>query len=70
MDFYCASAKLCVELDGSQHYTLEGQKYDLERTAYLNGNGIHVLRFSNADVMRNFSGVCQVINMTVTERIK
>ena len=70
LDFYCASAKLAVELDGSQHYDPEGQRYDARRTAYLNGSGIQVLRFSDPDVLRNLNGVCQTIDMAVTERIK
>ena len=69
LDFYCAAAKLAIELDGSQHYDLAGQKYDTSRTAYLNGLGIHVLRFSNTDVMHNLPGVCQQINMAVYERL-
>ena len=69
LDFYCAAARLAIELDGSHHYELEGQQYDLRRTAYLNSNGIQVLRFSNTDVMRNISGVCQKIDMVVAERI-
>ena len=67
--FYCAAAKLAIELDGSQHYEQEGQEYDSRRTAYLNRAGIMVLRFSNTDVMRNLTGVCQMIDMTINERI-
>ncbi|MGM9627336.1 MAG: endonuclease domain-containing protein [Faecousia sp.] len=70
LDFYCATAKLAVELDGSQHYEPEGQQYDLYRSAYLNRIGISVLRFSNTDVLRNFDGVCLTIDQTVNERIK
>ena len=33
-DFYCAEAKLVIELDGSGHYTEEGKQYDEERTAF------------------------------------
>ena len=69
LDFYCAAAKLAIELDGSQHYEPEGQLYDSRRTAHLNRMGITVLRFSNADVMKNLSGVCQMIDMTVTDRM-
>lgn len=67
MDFYCAAAKLAIELDGSQHYTLEGMVRDEERTAFLEANGIMVLRFSNADVMKNLRGVCEQIDLTVKE---
>ena len=70
LDFYCAAAKLAVELDGSQHYEPAEQHYDERRTAYLNGLGIHVLRFSNLDVLRNLRGVCQQIDLTVSLRMK
>ena len=70
LDFYCAAARLAIELDGSQHYEPAGQQYDLERTAFLNGIGIEVLRFSNTDVMQNLRGVCQIIDLTVERRLK
>ena len=70
VDFYCAAAKLAVELDGSQHYEPKELDYDTKRTAYLNGIGIHVLRFSNLDILRNLRGVCQMIDMTITERMR
>ena len=70
LDFYCSAAKLAVELDGSGHYEPEGQLYDEKRTAYLNSIGIHVLRFSNLDILKNLDGVCQVIDMTVMEHIR
>ncbi len=70
LDFYCASAKLAVELDGSQHYMPEGQARDMERSAYLEGQGIQVLRFSNTDVLQNLNGVCQSIDIAVSGRIK
>ena len=70
MDFYCAAAKLAVELDGSQHYEQQHQTYDMLRTVYLNSMGIQVLRFSNLDVLRDLSGVCQRIDAAVLERVK
>lgn len=70
MDFYCAAAKLCIELDGSQHYSEAGAARDAERTAFLEGNGIHVLRFSNLDIRGNLSGVCDTVDMAVNERLK
>ena len=70
LDFYCAAAKLAVELDGSQHYEPEGQRYDSYRSEYLRSIGIHVLRFSNVDVLQNLRGVCQAIDIAVAERMK
>ena len=61
VDFYCASAKLVVELDGSQHFEAAGAAADAERDAFLAARGLHVLRYSNADVNRNFKGVCEDI---------
>ena len=58
VDFYCASAKLVIELDGSQHYEEDGAASDRERDSALNGFGISVVRYSNDDINRNFNGVC------------
>ena len=67
-DFYCHQAKLVVELDGSQHYTPEEMEYDQARTAYLQSQGLQVLRFSNLEVMRKFQNVYEKIDMTAKER--
>ena len=69
VDFYCHSARLAIELDGSQHYTNQGKAHDESRTEILERYGIHVLRFSNKDIDDNFSGVCQMIDMVIRERI-
>ena len=45
VDFYCASARLVVELDGSQHYEEAGEAADSERDAWLSDQRIRVLRF-------------------------
>ena len=69
LDFYCAAARLAIELDGSQHYEPAGQAYDACRDAYLERQGILVLRFSNADVNFQLRGVCEAIDRAVEERI-
>ena len=61
LDFYCASVKTAIELDGSQHYENEGREKDMLRDAYLKKNGITVLRYSNRDVNVNFDVVCEDI---------
>ena len=70
VDFYCYKAKLAVELDGSQHCTQEGLNYDNRRTEYLNSQGLYVLRVSNLDVMRKFTGVCELIDRIVRDRVQ
>ena len=62
VDFYCHQAKLVVELDGSGHYEPEQQQKDLDRTKYLEGLGLQVLRFTNRDIKERFSSVCEKIN--------
>lgn len=47
-DFYCASKKLAIELDGNQH--LDAQEYDTERNGYFESLGIKVLRFWNNEI--------------------
>ena len=67
-DFYCAKARLVIELDGSQHYSQDGMAYDLAREEVLNSFDLKVLRFSNLDIDSNFDGVCQSIDLAITER--
>ena len=69
VDFYCAEAKLIVELDGSQHYEEKNAEYDAERTNYLEQYGIRVLRIPNNEVSRNFSGVCEYIDLAVKQSL-
>jgi very-short-patch-repair endonuclease len=64
-DFCCIKGKLVIELDGGQH--VEQEVYDLERTAYLQSRGYHILRFWNDDVMKNIDRVVEVIVETLEE---
>ncbi len=69
LDFYCAKARLAIELDGGGHYTPEQAEKDLVRTEKLNAMKVKVIRFSNLDVDCNFSGVCSCINMAVEQSL-
>ena len=68
-DFYSAEAKLVIELDGSQHYEDINAEKDAERTAFLEGYGLTVIRIPNYEVMRNFHGVCAYINAVVRQSL-
>ena len=68
LDFYCAKAKLAVELDGSQHFEREAMNHDYYRTAYLNSIGIYVMRIPNNEIWRNLGGVCDAIDEIVDKR--
>ena len=67
VDFYCASAKIVIELDGSQHYEEEAKKKDFVRDQYFADLGIKVLRYTNLDIRRNFKGVCSDIMNHIEE---
>ena len=69
VDFYCAEAKLIVELDRSQHYEDKGMEYDTGRTAYLEQYEVRVLRIPNNEVNQNFSGVCEYIDIAVKQSL-
>ncbi len=69
VDFYCASARLVIEIDGSQHYTEEGKDYDEERSKIIEAYDLYVLRISNYDVDNNFEAVCNLIDKTIKERM-
>lgn len=69
LDFYCAQAKLAVEVDGSQHYEPAEAERDRERTKYLEGFGITVIRIPNNELMHNFRGACEYIDLHVKRRM-
>ena len=68
-DFYCAAAKLVIELDGSQHYETANAQKDDERTAFLNRYSLRVIRIPNNEVTRNFRSVCEYIDAAVQQSL-
>ena len=69
VDFYCHDARLIIELDGSQHYENDNMEKDAERTDYLKGYGLRVIRIPNNEVSRNFRGVCEHIDAAVRQSL-
>ncbi len=69
VDFYCHSAKLVVELDGSQHYMDDGICRDKEWDKFLKEQGLNVIRISNADIDTNFKGVCEYIDKIIKDAL-
>jgi very-short-patch-repair endonuclease len=65
LDFYCPALQLAVELDGGQH--AQAAQQDRLRDEWLVQRGVTVLRFWNADVTQNLSGVLEVITLKVSE---
>ncbi len=69
VDFYCADARLVIELDGSQHYTEQGKAYDEERSKVLELYDLKVIRFTNLEIDQQFETVCEAVDREVKERI-
>jgi very-short-patch-repair endonuclease len=64
VDFYCAEAKLAIEVDGETH--AHQRAYDARRTAWLEGEGFRLIRFTNQEVMTNLDGVTDTIRAALT----
>ena len=67
VDFYCAAAKLVIELDGDQHATAKGIEKDAERDKYLQSLGLTVIRYSNYAIKTNFNGVCEYLEEFISK---
>ena len=59
LDFYCAAAKLVIEVDGPVH--AHQREYDRVRDVFIAAHGLHVLRFSNDAVLSGIEGVLSAI---------
>lgn len=70
VDFYCHDARLIIELDGSQHYSEIGLLKDKIRTERIEERNLTVVRIPNNEVNKNFSGVCEYIDLLVIKSVK
>lgn len=68
-DFYCAKARLLIEVDGASHMQPEQVDYDAVRTEYLEELGYQVIRFTNDDVRFNLNAVISEILKIIESRI-
>ena len=60
-DFYCPKTKLVIEVDGGQHYSVEGKEKDRVRDDYMAEAGITILRFSDREVFEEIKAVLEKI---------
>lgn len=59
LDFYCAGAKVCVEIDGMAHDMGDRPARDVVRDAWLAAQGVRVLRVPAVDVLRDADAVAE-----------
>jgi very-short-patch-repair endonuclease len=62
--FFCPSARLIVELDGSQHGSDVARSHDDSRTAFLEARRFRVLRFWNGELLKDPDAVLDAIWQT------
>ena len=65
-DFYCHKVKLVIEADGGIHSLQNRREYDRGREYFMNELGLHVIRFTNEDIMERID---EVVN-GIKDRIK
>ena len=65
VDFYCAKAKIVIELDGGGHYSPEQIENDSARCKDLENMNLKVIRICNLDIDSNFYGVCEYIDLMI-----
>ena len=68
LDFYCAELKTCIELDGEYHDFDSVAEYDKARTAYLERQGILVIRIENKELIRDSDYVANCIRWAIDQR--
>ena len=70
VDFYCAKAKLVIEIDGGQHFEEKHLQKDIGRDNELSKLGLLVLRFDNRQVLLETGAVLFEIDRVVSDRLR
>lgn len=68
LDFYCARARLVIEVDGEVHGRGDRPMRDAVRDAWLSSQGLQVLRYPATEVLTNLEGVVRQIVAIARER--
>jgi very-short-patch-repair endonuclease len=70
VDFYCARARLILELDGGQHFEAGHKEKDKARDKAILKPGLLVLRFDNYQVLMETDSVLESIHAHVEIRLQ
>lgn len=68
VDFYAPAVALVVEVDGADHFEAAQAEKDGMRTAYLEKQGLRVLRFTDLEVLQHLDVVVESIFQAVAAR--
>jgi very-short-patch-repair endonuclease len=69
LDFYCARAKLCIEVDGADHTRDDRIARDAVRDAVLADMGIYTYRITGGDVLEDPDEAANGVVLVALERI-
>jgi very-short-patch-repair endonuclease len=67
LDFYCASVRLAVEVDGATHWDAAAQARDAARDRWLAAQGVTVMRVPAGWIYRDLGGVADAVLLKVAE---
>jgi very-short-patch-repair endonuclease len=61
LDFFCAAARLAIEVDGEAHNRGASPAHDAMRDNWLRQEGVEVLRISARDILGNLEGAVAMV---------
>ena len=61
VDFYCAKARLCIEIDGIVHDMGDQPERDDARDAFLKQLGLEVVRIRATDVLKSPEDIAEML---------
>ncbi len=61
IDFFCHELMLGIEVDGYSHQIIEVFNKDVKKEGVMNMLGIHILRFSDGQVLKDTDNVIRAI---------
>jgi very-short-patch-repair endonuclease len=70
LDFYCAQARLAVEIDGEHHYYEDQQRKDAARDAWLASQGIETLRIPGFEILADPEEMANRIWLKAIESVR
>ena len=70
LDFYCATAKLAVEIDGMTHDSADAALRDANRSAFLRSRGIATTRIPASLILANIEPVVTRLTQICRERMQ
>ena len=67
VDFYCSELSLAIEIDGYSHEFIEVHIKDIKKEKRLNELGVKILRFTDAQVLKDIENVIRALEFYIYE---